>query len=188
MREVASIYPTLSCTFAGQQSWGNDTSIATVTDAVNYLQSTFGAASGKVLLVGQSMGHAVLANWARANRALVGGLVGIVPVSDLNDMVTNNRGGTAANINAAYGGTYSDTTHGPTHNPTKYAAADLASLPWLGFYASDDTTVVPSTVTGLRSLIGTSATAVNIGTGGHTDTVVANLNVSQLLAFLAANA
>lgn len=185
MREVASIYPVLSCTFTGQQHWGNDAALTALTDAVNFLKGTFGAKTGKVLLIGQSMGHLHIANWARANPSLVAGIVGILPVSDLNDLVTNNRGSTAAAINAAYGGAYSESTNGPTKNPANYAATGLVGIPWRGYYASDDTLVLPGTVTGLASSIGSTATATSLGTGGHADGPVANVDIAQLLTFLA---
>ena len=169
---------------ADGNTWGNDTAITRIGEAKSYLQSTLGAQSGPVALVGISMGAGAMMAWARANKASVACIVGILPVSDLGDIVTNNRSGLASNVNAAYSGVYSDATYGATHNPTKFAS-QLAGIPAQFWYATDDTTVIPSTVTGVASAIG--GVDLHTITGGHTDTAVGAVNVSAVAAFLAAH-
>lgn len=166
-------------------SWANDAALAKVALAQTYLQGTLGAKSGKVFLFGTSMGGALAMAYARANPTLVQALVLFLPVSDVQDIVTNNRSGLAASVNAAYSGGYSDGTYGATHNPTVFASS-LAGLPVQTIYATDDTTVIPSTVTGVMSAIG--GVDLHPVTGGHADASLASIPSSTVLSFLAANA
>jgi hypothetical protein len=74
-------------------------------------------------------------------------MVLLQPASDVQDIVTNNRGGFAAIVNAAYSGGYSDGTYGAAHNPKLFASTLAASgIPAWVAYASDDPTVIPSSV------------------------------------------
>lgn len=191
MAQIAEAgYPVLSVDAGGAATWGNDTAIARVGTARTYLQgAAVGAKAGKVLLIGVSMGALNCFAYAGANAVNVAALVGFIPVSDLTDMRANNRGGYQASIDTAYGGTYSEGSFGATHNPqTMAAAGKFAAVPTRLFYASDDTTVVPATVTTLASTIGAGATATNVGAVGHTDAAVGGASVSSILTFLAANA
>lgn len=178
---IAQQFPVLCVDAGGAQAWGNATAVARVGDAVTYLQGTLGAKSGTVLLVGASMGALTASNYAKANPSKVGCVVGIIPVVDLNDMVTNNRGGLAANINTAYG-TYSEATHGATYNPATYAAS--FTTPTRLFYASDDTTAIPGAVTAFDTACA-AASATSLGALGHTQAAVAATPISTVLDFLA---
>lgn len=165
---IAEHFPVLSIDAGGTQAWGNTTAIARVGDAVTYAHGTLGWKSGTVLLVGGSMGALTALNYARANPSKVGAIVGLIPVIDLNDMVTNNRGGLAANIHAAYGG-YVEATHGASHNPATYAAS--FTTPTRLFYASDDTVTVPGATTAFDAACA-AATATSVGALGHTQAAV----------------
>jgi hypothetical protein len=127
-------------------------------------------------------------NYARANPTHVAGVIGIIPGADLNDIHANNRpvGGSenfTARINTAYGGAYIEAVHGPTHNPTNYAAT-MAGLPVQMWYASNDDIVLPETVTRLASLIGPSAEAINVGPLYHSDLVSAAVDPNYVARFL----
>ena len=178
---VAERFPVLSIDAGGAQAWGNSTAVARVGDAVTYLQGTLGAKSGTVLLIGASMGAVTALNYARANPTKVGCVVGIIPVIDLNDMVTNNRGSLAANINTAYG-TYSEATHGPTYNPANYAAS--LTTPTRLYYASDDATAIPGAVTAFDTAC-SSATAASVGALGHTQAAIDAAPREEIVEWLA---
>lgn len=182
-------FPVLTTDLGGTDTWGNDTAIARLTEAKTYLQgAAWNAKAGTVLLLGQSMGALAMLNWARQNLASVAAAVGLVPVSDLNDVYANNRGGFAAGIDTAYGGSYVDSTQKALHNPAYFATlGDLAGLNYQAHYGSSDTIVIPSTVTGLVSAIGGTASAVNVGAYDHS-TTLDHINTATLTAFLAAHA
>lgn len=179
---IANIYPTLACRFSGD-AWANDAAIAKVALAKTYLQGTVGAKSGKVFLLGGSMGGALAMAYARANPTLVAGLILLEPVSDLQDIATNNRGSLAASLNAAYSGGYSDATYGATHNPTTFASS-LAAIPVQTWYATDDATVIPATVTAVMTAIG--GVDLHTLTGGHADAALSGVSIPSALSFLAA--
>lgn len=178
---IAEVFPVLSIDAGGLSPWGNATAMARIGDAITYLQGTRGAKSGKVLLVGSSHGGLTVLNFAKANPTLVAAVVGMLPVIDLNDVVTNNRGGLAAGVNTAYGGAYSEVTNGPTSNPANYAAS--YAIPTQLYYASDDTTAIPSTVTTFASTA-TNVTATSLGALGHTEAAIDAAPRSTILAFL----
>lgn len=177
-------YPVLGV-YAGGDTWGNATAQARMDDAKTYLQGTVGAKSGTVAIIGGSMGGLAAQNWAKANPASTACIVGLVPVSDLNDIKTANRGGLAASVNAAYGGTYVEATHGATYNPHTYAATGLAGIPYKAWYGASDAIVIPSTVTDVCTAAGASATAVSV-VGGH-DTALDNIPTADVVSFIGAH-
>lgn len=177
-------YPCIAHRQVGD-SWANDAAIAKVALAKTYLQGTLGAKSGKIFVVGGSMGGALAMAYAAANPTLVAGLILLEPVSDLQDIVTNNRSGLAASCNAAYAGGYSNATYGATHNPTSFAAS-LAGIPVQTFYATDDTTVIPATVTTVMTAIG--GVDLHTLTGGHADAALATIASSTVTDFIDAHA
>jgi pimeloyl-ACP methyl ester carboxylesterase len=178
---VAEVFPVLSIDAGGVLTYGNSTAVARVADAVTYLQGTLGAKAGTVLLIGASMGCLTALNYAKANPSKVGAIVTVNSAVDLNDIVTNNRGGLAAEVNTAYGGTYVEATNGPTSNPANYAAS--LSVPIRLHYATDDTLAIPSTVTTFAATA-QNATAVSVGALGHTQAAIDAAPRDQILAFL----
>jgi hypothetical protein len=178
---IAEFFPVLSIDAAGPTAFGNSAAVTDVGSAVTYAQGTLGWKSGTVLLVGGSMGFITAMNYTKANPTKVGCVVGVIPGIDLNDVVTNNRGGFAAAVNTAYGGTYSEVTNGPTSNPVNYAAS--ITTPIRLFNASDDALAVPSTVAAFTAGCA-SATATSVGALGHTQAAIEAAPRDQILAFL----
>lgn len=175
-------HPILSGDWGGGTNWGNDTSLTRLTTGRAYLQSTLGAAAGRVVLIGASMGAVTAMAWAAANPTLVHAIVGLIPVCDVTDVMTNNRGGLAADVNGAYGGAWSEATHGATHNPATIATAGgLDAVPMRHYYGTTDAIVIPSTVTTLAAAA--SATAVPV-TGGHAAETIAAVSATDVLAFI----
>lgn len=167
-------------------AWGNDTAMTRITAAKAYLQATLGAKTGAVALIGVSMGAANALNWAKRNLASVACAVGMIPVSDISDIHTNNRGGLTTNINSAYG-TWSEATYGAARNPVTFAAADdLAGLDYLAFGATSDAVCLPATVEAVVTSIGGTATYVAVP-GGHSNAAIANISSATVISFLDAN-
>lgn len=178
---IAEVFPVLSIDAGGTAAMGNATAVARVGDAVTYAQGTLGWKAGTVLLVGASMGTFSVLNYAKANPSKVGAVVCVNSAIDLNDIVVNNRGGYAATVNTAYGGTYNNGTQGPTCNPASYAAS--YSTPTRLFYSSDDTIAIPSTITAFAAAA-TNVTATNVGALGHTEAAIDAASRDTILAFL----
>lgn len=173
--------------YAGGDTWGNDTGIARVTSGITYLQGTIGAKTGKVVLIGGSMGGGLAQTYAGTFPGSVAAVVGLVPVSDLQDFVTNNRGGLAASVNAAYSGAYSNGTYGAAHNPTVMAAnGSMGTVPYKAWYGASDTIVLPATVTTCVSSWGATASAVSVA-GDH-NTALNSVTPADVVAFIKANA
>lgn len=168
---------------ASQDNFTNSTALNIVTDAVTYLTGTMGAKTDKVLMVAHSMGAGQAMAYARANPSKVSAMIVLQPLSDIQDVVSNDRGGFAASINVRFSGGYSDATYGSVSNPALFGAS-LAGIPIQFWYSTDDTIVIPSTVTALMSLIGSSAVTGGTGTGGHTGGLSA-FGTADMLTFLA---
>lgn len=182
---IANVYPFLSIDAGGGTNWGYTNAVARTGDGFTYLTGTWGAKTDKILLWGDSMGALGCLNWAKQNPTKVAAVVLTRPVLDLVDMVNNNRGGFAAEINSTYGGTYNDATQGPTYNPNNYGAA-LNGIPIQIFYGGSDTIAVPAAVTTFLGLCA-SAAATSVGAVDHAS-VVTNIDRSAFMAFLAAHA
>ena len=170
-------YPVLSVDAGGGVAWGNDTAIARVTDAKTYLQGTCGAKSGKVLVYAFSMGALTALNWARSNLSSVAAMAFACPGVDLADLHDNRGFGTE--INTAYGGSAAYTAALPTHNPVQFASS--LTVPCKVWSASDDATVVPSTVTAFKNAYGGSIAQVDLGAVGHTPVTVPPQDVVSFL-------
>jgi hypothetical protein len=174
-----------AATPGGGNGWGNATSENYITQARNYLINTAKAKNGKVLLIGQSMGHIACVRYTRNFKANVAGIVSSMGVADLSNIYANAT--YTASINTAHGGTWSQASLGATTNPLTIAqAGSLSGVPWQGWYGVSDTTVPKSTSDALVTAIGASA-SVNYVTGAHDWNAVANWNIDSIIAFLQAN-
>jgi len=181
---VAAGYPLLGITTG--DTWGNDTAMTRIDAAKTYLQSTVGAKAGAVALTGGSMGGCNALNWAKRNLASTACVVGYVPVSNISDIHTNNRGGLTSNINSAYG-TWSEASYGAARNPVTFAAAgDLAGLNYLAFGATSDAVCLPATVEAVCTSIGGTATYTAVS-GGHSDAAIGNMPSADVISFLDAH-
>lgn len=126
IRTLGGMLPTLGIDAGGTDTFGNDVAISAIGQAVSWFGSTYGA-QPPFLLVGTSMGFADILAWGRANQSQVIGAIGVVGLTDLtaaSESTTDMGNGQTAGqlVDAAYGGNYNPTTHGPTHDPTMYAS------------------------------------------------------------------
>jgi pimeloyl-ACP methyl ester carboxylesterase len=170
-------------------AWGNSTSVGNVGTTKTWMQSAMGAQSGKVGLVGVSMGALTALNYAKANPSSVACVVCVLPAIDLNDFATNNTGGYGASANAAYGGTYSDGTYGSSSNPYYYAAS-FPSIPVHLYYSTADTVSLPTWVTGFISNCASATGTVISTTLNHSEAAVAAAplyGTNGIVPFIAGN-
>jgi pimeloyl-ACP methyl ester carboxylesterase len=164
-------------------TWGNTTGQTRALAPHTYAVNNLGAASDKAVIVGLSMGH--LSAWAvrRDNPSKVAAIAGITPACDLNDIRDNNRSGSRASIDAAWGVTH------PTALPAGADPSDntatLTGVPYKAYYSTGDDVCLPATVTAFATAVGGS-TAV-IGSGLHNDALMAGIDVDDLAAFCRAN-
>lgn len=176
-------YPVISC-YNGGNRWGNGNGIDDVERAVNYMQTTMGAHPTKIGFITRSMGHLYAMNWIassaarKAETSFVLSLMGVCNLAaihadpDYTDLV-----------NAAYGGAYSDTTHGPTYNPAVNTAAKYAGLNWQGWSGNSDTTTPAVHGAILAGAIGPTA-EWNVTAGDHSRATLANWDYNRMLAFV----
>lgn len=172
--------------WGGPETWGNDLAMARISMGYNTLQSLYGVKSGKVALLGGSMGGLNALVWAAANPTLVSCIVTVIPVIDLNDVVTGNRGGYGSTASAAYSGGWSQAVYGATHNPLTMASAGrYAQIPILAFYGTADLLCLPSKLLEFAAAVGSSVTLVPIAGLGHSYDTWSAMDHDQVAAFLA---
>lgn len=172
---------TISADLGGSATWGNSTLLSRLDEAYAFTQTLPQVKKGKVILAGQSMGGLAMLNWARANKAKVAAVVGVIPVTNMNSAIAN---GFSTQIAAAYGGSYTDAAYGAQYNPRVYAAT-LAGVPgqlWVG--ATD---VIANTTD--AGAVATAAGTIQMITipGAHAETTLSGIDLDVMAAFVRAN-
>lgn len=170
-------YLVLGVDAGGTTTWGNDTSIAAVTDARTWLLAN-GAAAGQVVLMGGSMGSVVGLNWLRANPTLVACAQFALPVPDVEAVRAGNRGGGQAAIEAAYVNNAGWQTARPTHNPVEYQGSLVGGAPIRLDYSTDDSIGLASEATAMASAVDVIE-AHSFGAAGHTYTGLSGVTVAD---------
>lgn len=168
----------VSCDLGGSSTWGNDTAQSRITSAYNYSQSLPGISAGKVILFGQSMGGLNAQIWAKNNKSLTSGMVLVIPVCNLTDLST---GVFSSAINAAYGGAYSQATHGATRNPVTFAAS-LEGIPIQLWYGTSDSLCKPEDAQTIGGLVSTAE--LHPIAGGHAESTLGNIDLIELTRFI----
>lgn len=167
--------PVISADFGGQL-WGSDTAQARVSSLWTYFQSR-GVGSTEVDIIAISMGAVTGLNWALANSGKVRRFIGVNPAVDLSDIYTNNRSGLQAEIGGVYGGA-PPSNHDPAQNA---AACDTAISGTIDlYYSTNDTVVIPATVTTFATAA--NATAHSLGAVGHSAGSLTSAEIAALLA------
>lgn len=174
---LASQYPVVVADIGGQYTWGNPTAQTRIEDARLYLQSVSGCKTGPVILAGTSMGGLSSLNYASANPANVLGVIGIIPVVDLESARTifGATVETAWGIGAA--GTFPALSN-PAIKTNLYS-----TIPIKIYNASSD-------VSAPASLSNTFASAVNRGSAvtvsaqGHSEASIAEISTTDMLNFI----
>lgn len=165
----------------GFDTFGNDTLLDRIAAAKSVAQSApFSSRSGGVMLVGGSMGAGNCLAFARANPTSVLGIAALIPLLDLTDIHSNNRLGLRTAIDAAYGGSYSDATHGPTRSPIQFAAMlpSQQTMPIHLWTSSNDPYCLPSIAQNfVTARAGTLMT--DLGAVGHGTSSFSNQTVQQ---------
>jgi pimeloyl-ACP methyl ester carboxylesterase len=186
LHALAERYPVVGPAIGSGPLWGNDLSNTRMSQVYAYIQTKVGAKAGKVILAGVSMGVLTALVWAHENPDSVAAVVGWLPAVDIADIHDHNRAGLRASINEHYGGSYDDAVQKYRHNPAYIATTGAyGGLPCRFYYASDDPIAIPATTTAIVAAIGSSASAVPLGPGGHSQKSVAHVPASDVLTFLA---
>lgn len=168
--------------FAGPYAWGNDTAISRVQATIDRARAQGWASNDPPLLVGASMGALTVLNWHRQAAQPAAGCVLLWGGIDLAGIYSRQH---AAEIDTAYGGSYSSGTDGPHHDPQMYASTDLTSLPIRTYYAEDDTQALASEEAEFAASIngnGGSITRTSLGNTGHFN--FSALDISAVVADL----
>lgn len=130
-------YTIFQADLGGSSTWGNDVAMSRMDEAYNYLRSTVGYGA-KIVVFGLSMGGLNSLNWAYRNSGKISGVVTIISVINLTEVYENGPYG--AIIDAAYGGSYSESEYGAERNPLTMAKlGKFNSIKIRNYYAVDDT-------------------------------------------------
>lgn len=187
---AAAGYPVLSCDLGvpaagitNANAWGNPNCLTRIGQAITYLQGAGeyrGAKTGKVLLLGVSMGNCGAVNYAAANPSNVAGIVSIIPVWDVEDIRTNDRGSYRASIGSAHGVTY-PTALPAGRNPKDNAASLNGVVPYKCWYAADDTIAIASAA--IAGAAAAGGAAVDVGNLGHSNAAVVAVDPLAVVSY-----
>lgn len=161
---VRAGFAVMSISATGLQHWGNDGAIARLTAAKAWAEANLPVKTDGIGLLGFSMGNLLSLNWARQNVAATKAVASVIGAIDMNDIHDNDRLGSQSLIRTAYGGSEPSGGVYATHSPKEYPA-DVAAIPQLHMYSSDDPFVLPGITTTFCTAAG--ATAQSIGAQGH---------------------
>lgn len=182
-------YWVFSIDAGGPGAWANNTALTNIGLAKTWIQSNFAVPSGKVHVLGISMGGLTALAWANQNPTLAASCLSIIPVLDIEYVRANNVNSAAASIDSAYGGTYVDSTQKAVHNPSYFvtqAGAGILSVPTQLWYVTNDTYTPNSTYTSFASSYPT-ADINSLGALGHGNAAVNAIPNASVLNFLQAN-
>lgn len=171
----------------GVATWGNDLSIGRISAGWTVQKGAMPVDNNKVVLISASMGGLNALAWAAQNASKVACIVSVIPVINLTDIHTNNRGGYAASINSAYGGAYSQATYGATHNPMTMATAGAFNgIPMLFYYGLTDTLCLPAETQAFAAAVGPSVQLISVPSG-HDLTSYGSVDPAVVTSFIQAN-
>lgn len=180
-------YPVFGTDGGGPSTYGNNTAITRLGQIRTFAQQPqnpltgLGWRSGKVILLSTSMSGLSNLTFARQNPTLVQCVLAFLPAISLNDLYQNDRGGSRALIEAAYGIVFPAAV--PVENDPWQNQS--ATYPPVGFwYAGDDNLALPQFASGFAP----ASFSVNVGNFGHTDTTIQNINHQQVLDFVRSTA
>lgn len=169
----------------GAQTWGSDLAQARISAAYAAMQSTPGALSGAVILVGQSMGGLNSVIWAMNNPGKVAAMILLMPVLNLDDVRQHSQS-YAQLIDGAYAGGYVEAALGATRNPSTIARRGAAPrIPTQLWYGLDDLLCKPQFAVEYADQVGAELHSVQ---GGHAESTLAGVNQERLAAFAGRNA
>jgi hypothetical protein len=184
--ELADAGYTIICSDinGGPDNWGNSTQMAVMDAHYAFSQTLPDIAPGPVVLMGQSRSSLNGTVWARYNRDKVLCAIGVIPVTDLQDIHGRGYG---SSIDTAYAGGYTDAVYGLKHNPAVMAAnGSFTNLPYQLWQGDVDTTCPPSVT---AAFVANCAGAdYRIISGGHADSTTLGVSIPDVVAFIEAAA
>lgn len=184
---VMAGYTVLSCDNGGAQTWGNDTAVGRIDEAYTFLQSRAGVLPGPVVVIGQSMGAQNSLIYTKTNPSKVKCCIGMIPVIDVTDIRTNNRGGLQATIDGCYSGGWSEATYGATKNPATIAAAGgYAGRRIQLWYGDTDVLCLPALA---ASFVSASGCEGHVISGGHAESTMTETAIppASIISFIKAS-
>lgn len=135
----------------GPLTWGNNLTSSAISGIKSMLETDWGT-SGKIGLLGISMGGLAALNYAKSSPGSVAFVCGMVPALNLADLQTVSGGIYETEIDNAYGGNYEEGSEGPIYSPYVYRASYPASTVRTAFwYTEADDITRPQWVTAMQA-------------------------------------
>lgn len=156
----------------GNYTWGNPTCQARIDDAYARLGAS------KVVLAAQSMGGPGALTWAANNPSKVAGVIATIPVLHLGSILDS---GYAADLNAAYGGSYSDETWGDYSPVVRARRGTFPAVPLQIWYGTTDTLCLPQYAVEFIGLTGAEGHAIPDGHAESTVDAVSSADVTRFI-------
>lgn len=140
-------------------TWGNAAIQADMETLRSNMIASGDHPTGPMHMLGISMGGLCALNFAKAKPTMVKSLCLVIPVVDVQDIYTNNRGSFASAISTAYGGAPPDAQN-PADNTSSFT-----SFPIRIYYSTTDNICLPAITESFATATG--AELVSMGAIGH---------------------
>lgn len=168
----------------GRNTWGNAVARARIETIRVAMMASGMCLNAPIIIIGASMGGLNAFNYTVNNAANVRGLVTIMGVAALNTTYQANRGSAGSLIAGAHGVVFNAAL--PAGVDPILIYAPIVHKPFLAFYATDDTAVLPSETIALEAVMGKNSQLVSLGALGHTEAAIAaTASRPELLDFIA---
>lgn len=168
----------------GKQTWGNTLAMNAIDDAFLWLQNQSSVKKGKIALAGGSMGALNALVWAASNPEKVSCLSLYIPVLNLTDIWSNNRGGFTTIINSCYGGAYVPAMMEGFKSPFVIADGPVyKNIPILINYGKNDTLCLPEYAVQFAAKVSDNVTLIERN-GGHDLATEGSIDRQYEIAFI----
>lgn len=163
----------------GGSLWGSPYNQNAIDEAIAWAQ-TIGGRTGKVLMMGTSMGGLAALGFTGRYPAKVSAAIAVIPATNLAASAADPLW---PNINAAYAGGYSDPIYGLNHSPIVQAQAGLFStMPIRLWYGTTDTVIPPAYAQAFIAAVGPTCVATAL-VGGHAESTSDMVVKAELVDF-----
>jgi pimeloyl-ACP methyl ester carboxylesterase len=159
----------------GGDTFANDTAMTRIGQARTYLAAASGCSNAKILLVGASMGAALALRYAGENPAQVAGVVGIIPLVNIDAIYQANTLGLRAAIGTAWGVVYPAALPANANLTVKAAPMADGVVPSILYYSDADAAINPADVIAMANTIDAELVEHDPTNLGHTEGGINNI-------------
>lgn len=185
--KLSTRYACIAPDWGGLQTFASDVVLTRFDQYIAWAETNLpDVITDKVFIFGGSMGNGTALRCALDRPDQVRAVGAAIPLCDLVTMRDDNRGGSKAVIDTAWGLDSEDPMPSRGDLMTRAEAGELEGLPWKAWSSDFDTLTIWSEVLDMVAAIGTTASAVDTSDFDHSDASIISVNPDDVLDFFLA--